>query len=443
MNWQWLEKLAQQSPELIAYLVGCIAFLESLAVIGLLIPGVIIISGFSILAGQLDLPFLPLWISATLGAFLGDSLSFLLGFHLRTTIYSWKIFQRHPTWLERSSKFFHKYGIYSIFIGRFVGPIRPFIPLTAGIFQISKQNFFTINACAALIWAPVYLLPPYYVGKAAGLNSFWIGFLLFAILLVASEIASQIFYQFKKHYALYFLLGAGFLFSACLIWNLFPNMRLLEDKFLSSLQIIRSDVMDKVMFALTQLGSGYTLCIIPITWMLTECWKKSFDRQTLHRIMLVCGFWIFVLVSNVGLKQLFSIPRPEGFVLYPLYSFSFPSGHAQSIAIATGWLFLIGKNQLSKLQRIWSLRFCWILILAVSFSRLYFGVHRPSDILAGWAIAGFMLYPWIYFSRYFTPNSSKTWGVHLILASLLTIVALHYPYWSFNLFQLSSSNTIN
>jgi membrane-associated phospholipid phosphatase len=88
---------------------------------------------------------------------------------------------------------------------------------------------------------------------------------------------------------------------------------------------------------------------------------------------------------NVGAKLLFGRARPELWLsIAPEYDFSFPSGHAMgSMALAAALVVLL-----------WATRWRYVafvvgavFVLLIGLSRIYLGVHYPSDILAGWAAA--------------------------------------------------------
>lgn len=68
--------------------------------------------------------------------------------------------------IRRAERLFVRHGGKSVVIGRFVGPVRPVIPMVAGAFNMPARRFSAVNIASALAWAPLYLLPGYSVGMA-------------------------------------------------------------------------------------------------------------------------------------------------------------------------------------------------------------------------------------------------------------------------------------
>ena len=164
-----LTELINQNPTWAGLIVFLIAMVESLAIIGIIVPGVAIMFavGALISNGTLDLVSTVLWAAA--GASLGDGLSFALGKHYDQRVYNVNWFKNNPTVLEKGHRFFEKYGIFSVLIGRFVGPIRAVIPLVAGILDMPLKKYIPINIVASLLWAPAYLLPGFFFEKSTTL----------------------------------------------------------------------------------------------------------------------------------------------------------------------------------------------------------------------------------------------------------------------------------
>ena len=75
-------------------------------------------------------------------------------------------FRTHPEWIANGEVFFARHGVWGVALGRFVGPIRPVIPLVAGILSMPARDFFLINLASGLVWAPLYVLPGFMLGAA-------------------------------------------------------------------------------------------------------------------------------------------------------------------------------------------------------------------------------------------------------------------------------------
>ncbi|MDR6954009.1 membrane protein DedA with SNARE-associated domain [Ancylobacter sp. 3268] len=151
------------------YIVFALAFGESLAVISLLVPATFILIGIGALIEAGGIALLPVWAAAAAGAALGDAVSYWVGFHLKEHTRRLWPFTRHPQMLERGERFFHRYGSWSVFIGRFFGPIRAVIPLVAGMFAMPQLIFQMANIASAMLWAFVLLAP------GAAVMKFWSG----------------------------------------------------------------------------------------------------------------------------------------------------------------------------------------------------------------------------------------------------------------------------
>ena len=100
------------------------------------------------------------------------------------------------------------------------------------------------------------------------------------------------------------------------------------------------------------------------------------------------------LILNLILKQFFHRVRPPAYFDYPLPdSYSFPSGHALGAFCFFGVLAWLITARLQKRQPkilVWTL--ATLLIFFIGFSRIYLGVHFPSDVVAGF-ISGFV---WVF-----------------------------------------------
>ena len=139
--------------------VFTISMSESLAVIGLFIPGLVMMGIIGALVNTGFLELIPTLMWAILGAIVGDGVSYYIGHRFKEHLPAYWPFRIFPQWLERGKKFFIHHGGKSIIIGRFVGPVRPFIPVVAGMMDMKPREFLIANIFSALVWAPIYMLP--------------------------------------------------------------------------------------------------------------------------------------------------------------------------------------------------------------------------------------------------------------------------------------------
>ncbi|MDQ7049631.1 MAG: DedA family protein [Enterobacterales bacterium] len=180
-----LLQIMQQNSTWALLIIFLIAFSESMAIIGLFVPGWVLLVGVGGLIGADLLSFYPVVLSAYLGAVIGESLSFYIGIRYKRQILAWPYFEKHQVLVKKSEDFFDKYGSAGVFIGRFIGPVRAFIPLVAGLSGMSRKRFFWVNMTSALIWAPFYLVPGILIGAAVQIDQQIAGNFLLALVVLA------------------------------------------------------------------------------------------------------------------------------------------------------------------------------------------------------------------------------------------------------------------
>ncbi len=152
-----------------AWVIACIAavsFIESFALLGIVVPGIVILGAASFAAGSAGISPVACLLAAFAGAVAGDGVSYLLGRIFHADIKGAWPFRNHPTWIANGEVFFAKHGAWGVALGRFVGPIRPVIPLVAGILSMPARQFFLINIVSGTAWAPLYVMPGFMLGAA-------------------------------------------------------------------------------------------------------------------------------------------------------------------------------------------------------------------------------------------------------------------------------------
>jgi membrane protein DedA with SNARE-associated domain len=135
------------------------AFCESVAFLSLLVPATIILLGLGALIGENGLDLWTVWLAATAGAFFGDWLSYWFGRKFKHRVAEIWPLTRFPGLIPRGEQFFRTYGIPGLFVGRFFGPLRAALPLTAGICAMPLLRFQATNIASAFIWSGAMLAP--------------------------------------------------------------------------------------------------------------------------------------------------------------------------------------------------------------------------------------------------------------------------------------------
>ena len=132
---------------------------------------------------------------------------------------------------------------------------------------------------------------------------------------------------------------------------------------------------------ITALGSPVVLVIVVLT---SAAWL--WVRRQHHAFLLLLASTLGARLLNAFLKDLFARPRPDVELhLMPASSPSFPSGHAMdSAAIYLTIAALLAQQVEPRVQRLYLLAVAASLSVLIGVSRVYLGVHYPSDVLAGW-----------------------------------------------------------
>ena len=155
-------------------------------------------------------------------------------------------------------------------------------------------------------------------------------------------------------------------------------------EFLYFLESIRNPVCDAIFSAITFLGSEALFIVIAL--MMFWC----VDKREGYYVLTVGLFGILV---NQFAKLFFKVPRPwlrkPGFEVVgnaaaDAGGYSFPSGHTQNVTGTLGGIFVSRK-------RMWQRIALASVIVLVAFSRMYLGVHTPTDVLFSLFFATFLL----------------------------------------------------
>lgn len=156
-----------------------------------------------------------------------------------------------------------------------------------------------------------------------------------------------------------------------------------DDSVLRWIAGYHTQTLDAVMLEITSLGTGSAvLMIVGVAAMFLALTRHRYSAALLLAATAGGG------ILNIVLKHYFDRPRPHVFEwgTHALSS-SFPSGHAMSATIVyTTVAYLAARLQKRVWQRALTMIVAALVILAISASRVYLGVHYPSDVAAGMII---------------------------------------------------------
>lgn len=134
---------------------------------------------------------------------------------------------------------------------------------------------------------------------------------------------------------------------------------------------------------ITALGSGYILVLFSIIVALFLILKKKYFIVYMTIGAVLTGF-----ILHGFLRQIFERERPDpAFHLIEVDTLSFPSGHSMMAAIV--YLVLaafLTQTQKENITKNYILGVALFLTFMIGVSRVYLGVHYPTDVLAGWAV---------------------------------------------------------
>lgn len=162
----WIQHLLEQSVEWALFVVAMVTFLESLALVGLILPGTVMMASLGALIGSGHVGLYPAWAAGFVGCLVGDWVSFYIGWQFQGPLHRWKYLQKHQALLDKTEHALHNHSVATILIGRFVGPTRPLIPLVAGMLELPVKKFLPPNLLGCILWPPVYLMPGILAGVA-------------------------------------------------------------------------------------------------------------------------------------------------------------------------------------------------------------------------------------------------------------------------------------
>ena len=183
------EQLSPVGPFLFYVVIAGIIFVETGLLIGFFLPGdSLLFSAGLVAAARDDINTAFLVFAIFLAAFIGDQVGYVIGRKVGRPYLEKHKSKRMKRMLERSERFYERYGWGSVVIARDIPWVRTFVPPIAGTVKMNYYKFLSANALGALLWGVGITLAGYYSGSIPWVKD--ISYALAAFFISASLIAA-------------------------------------------------------------------------------------------------------------------------------------------------------------------------------------------------------------------------------------------------------------
>jgi membrane protein DedA with SNARE-associated domain len=160
-----LEHFVTQSTAYTLIAIALVAFWSRWRWWGLILPGTVMMAALGALIGSGEVNFWHAWMAGIVGCLLGDWISFWLGWRFKKPLHRWSFIRKNKALLDKTEHALHQHSMFTILVGRFVGPTRPVVPMVAGMLDLPVTKFIPPNILGCLLWPPFYFLPGILAGR--------------------------------------------------------------------------------------------------------------------------------------------------------------------------------------------------------------------------------------------------------------------------------------
>jgi undecaprenyl-diphosphatase len=178
-----------------------------------------------------------------------------------------------------------------------------------------------------------------------------------------------------------------------------------DSTIIAGIQGLESPWLTSIMKFFTFIGSGTPVAVIALLVLF-------FLYKVLHhRRELILFIWVVLGTTflNEILKTIFHRARPTLHRIVEANGYSFPSGHSMSAFSLYGVIaFLLWRHLSTSISRGLLILFSIFMMIMIGVSRIYLGVHYPSDVLGGFLASGCLLAVSIWFYQRYMEKRSKS-----------------------------------
>ena len=173
-----------------------------------------------------------------------------------------------------------------------------------------------------------------------------------------------------------------------IIWTILVitnSLTLFDDKIYQFIISFQNDTLTNIMKVITSFANPLTIVSLCLASLLSLLWKY---KASIYLIIITIISTVFnFLTKNIVLRT-----RPDHLRLIEETGYSFPSGHAMGSITFYGFIiFLLSKSKINKYLKIFLSIIIGLTIFLIGISRIYVGVHYPSDIIGGFLLGYIIL----------------------------------------------------
>lgn len=429
MDTGWTQDLLNwisANPGWAGFWIFVMSFIESLAFVGILVPGIIILFGIGALISFGAIEMLPVWLWGSAGALAGDVISYAVGHRYRGHLAESWPFSRFPVMLERGREFFRAHGTKSVAIGRFIGPLRPVIPVTAGMMGMKPRRFLMVAIPACIAWTPAYLIPGMLFGASLEVASeyagrmalvltiavvalwmtWWVIWTAYGLLASRSARWLRHFIRWLRRHPVFRRVAGPLLDSSqpevlsilmmglllvVFFWGMMVLLFLspfsahpqsIDQAVQTYALALRNHIADPMMVALTQLSRLWVL--IP-TSMAVLLWLLGAGRKK------AATHWLVAMGGGVLLQLLLGWTLRATPLLMEAGNVDFydPSAALTLATVVLGYYAVMVARELKRRKRKWPYVITGLLLTLLVLARLYLGLDWLSGALMGVALGLF------------------------------------------------------